>query len=195
MTCRFEAAFSDLPGAVVDRSRQQCHCGGTISGALTVTGNLTVNGTTQVINSTTLQVADKNIEIGKVESPTDTTADGGGLTLLGATNKTWNWVSATPAWTSSENIDIATGKTYRVNGVTMLSATALGSTVVGSSLTSVGTIGTGVWQGTAVAVGYGGLGLSSAVTGLLKGNGTAYSAAVAGTDYLSPASDIDGGTF
>ena len=185
--------------AAVDVSSQLANylplTGGTVSGALTISGNLTVNGTTQVINSTTLQVADKNIEIGKVASPTDTTADGGGLTLLGATNKTLNWVSATPAWTSSENFDIATGKTYRINGVTMLSATALGSTVVGSSLTSVGTIATGVWQGTAVAVGYGGLGLTAAITGLLKGNGTSYSAATVDTDYLGPNSSIDGGTF
>lgn len=64
-----------------------------------------------------------------------------------------------------------------------------------SSLVTVGTITAGVWQGTAVAVGYGGTGLTAAITGLLKGNGTAYSAATAGTDYLSPDSTIDGGTF
>jgi hypothetical protein len=169
--------------------------GGTISGALVISGNLTVNGTTETINSTVVSIADKNMELGKVASPTDVTADGGGLTLKGTTDKTLNWVSATPAWTSSENFDLASGKTYRVNGTTVLSGTALGSGVVGSSLTSVGTIGTGVWQGTAVAVGYGGLGLTSAVTGLLKGNGTSYSAATVDTDYLGPNSPIDGGTF
>ena len=72
----------------------------------------------------------------------------------------------------------------------------IASTYVGqTSITTLGTIGTGTWQGTAVAVGYGGLGLTAAVTGLLKGNGSAYSAAVAGTDYLDPNSTIDGGTF
>lgn len=72
----------------------------------------------------------------------------------------------------------------------------IASTYVGqTSITTLGTIGTGVWQGTAVAVGYGGLGLTSAITGLLKGNGSAYSAATAGTDYLDPSSTIDGGTF
>jgi hypothetical protein len=64
-----------------------------------------------------------------------------------------------------------------------------------TSITTLGTIATGTWQGTEIAVGYGGLGLTSAITGLLKGNGTAYSAAVAGTDYLDPNSTIDGGTF
>jgi hypothetical protein len=44
-------------------------------------------------------------------------------------------------------------------------------------------------------VGYGGLGLTSAVSGLLKGNGTGYAAATAGTDYLDPSSSVDGGSF
>lgn len=39
-----------------------------------------------------------------------------------------------------------------------LSGTTLNSTVVSSSLTSVGTIATGVWNGTAVAIGFGGTG-------------------------------------
>ena len=55
----------------------------------------------------------------------------------------------------------------------MLSATALGSTVVGSSLTSVGTIGTGTWQGTAVGGVYGGTGQSTyAIGDLLQGGAT-----------------------
>jgi len=77
---------------------------------LTLSGDLTVNGTTTTINTTTLQVEDKNIEIGKVSSPSDTTADGGGWTLLGATNKTFNWVNATDAWTSSEHINLGDDK-------------------------------------------------------------------------------------
>lgn len=160
-----------------------------------ITGDLTVNGTSTTIESTTLVVDDKNIELGAVATPTDVTADGGGITLRGATNKTLNWVNATDAWTSSEHVDLASGKSYYINGTEVLSGSALGSGVTSSSLTSVGTIATGVWQGTAVAVGYGGTGLTSAVTGLLKGNGSGYSAAVDGTDYLSPSATIDGGTF
>jgi hypothetical protein len=168
--------------------------GASFTGNVTVGGNLVVNGTTTTISSTTLSVADKNIELAK-GSTTDAAADGGGITLHGTGDYTLNWVSATSSWTSSENFNLLTGKTYKINGTTVLSSTALGSAVVSSSLTSVGTIATGVWQGTAVAVGYGGLGLTSAITGLLKGNGSAYSSATAGTDYLAPGSDIDGGTF
>ena len=77
---------------------------------LTLSGDLTVNGTTTTINTTTLQVEDKNIEIGKVASPSDTTADGGGWSLLGSTTKTFNWVNATDAWTSSEHIALGDNK-------------------------------------------------------------------------------------
>lgn len=171
--------------------------GGTVSSNLTVQGNLTVTGTTTTVDSTTVNVADKNIVLGNVASPNDTTADGGGITLKGATDKTLNWVDATDAWTSSEHLELASGKSYRINGSAVLSAAALGSGVTGSSLTSVGTLtsgtlGTGF---TTVAVSQGGTGVAT-LTGLVKGNGTsAFSAAVAGTDYLSPSSDIDGGSY
>jgi hypothetical protein len=90
---------------------------GTVSAAaLTLSGDLIVNGSTTTINSTTLSVDDKNIVIGDVETPTDTTADGGGITLKGATDKTFNWVDTTDAWTSSEHINIASGKSYYANG-------------------------------------------------------------------------------
>lgn len=167
----------------------------TTSGNVTIGGSLVVNGSVSTINSTTITVDDKNLELGSTASPTDASADGGGITLKGTTDKTFQWVDATDAWTSSEHMNLLAGRSYYIGGTSVLSASSLGSGVTASSLTSVGTIATGVWQGTAVAVGYGGLGLTSAVNGLLKGNGTSYAAAVAGTDYLSPSSEIDGGVF
>lgn len=168
---------------------------GSIGGNLTITGDLTVNGTTSTINSTTVSVDDKNITLGATATPSDATSDGGGITLRGTTDKTFNWVNATGAWTASEHVDLASGRALKIAGTTVISATGLGSGVLSSSLTSVGTISSGTWNGTAVAVGYGGTGLSAAVNGLLKGNGTAYSAATAGTDYLDPNSTIDGGSY
>jgi hypothetical protein len=185
--------------AAVDVSSQLANylplTGGTISSNLTVTGNLTVNGTTTNINSTNLVVEDKNVILGDTASPSDASADGGGITLKGTTDKTLTWTDSTDAWTSSEDFNLASGKSYEINGTAVLSSSTLGSGVTASSLTSVGTISSGTWQGTAVAVGYGGLGLTAAVTGLLKGNGTSYAAATAGTDYLDPNSDINGGTY
>lgn len=141
------------------------------SNNLTVGGDLTVNGTTTTVNSTTVTVDDKNIELGSVASPSDTTADGGGITLKGTTDKTLIWVDATDAWTSSEHLDIANSKSYFINGSNVLSSTALGSGITTSSLTTVGTISGGTWQGSVVGVVYGGTGQSSYVDGeLLIGN-------------------------
>ena len=153
-----------------------------IPGNLTVGGNFTINGITTTVNSNTLTVDDKNIELGAVGSAnfdvtatitagsalitnlsstaniipgsaivsasgvgtvgipaglrvvsvdsatqitvnqtltgsglangailtfsgaTDFTADGGGITLRGATDKTFNWVSSTGHWTSNVNV-------------------------------------------------------------------------------------------
>jgi len=81
----------------------------TIANNLTVTNDLTVNGTTTTIDSTTLVVEDKNIEIGKVSTPTDVTADGGGITLKGATDKTLTWVDSTDCWTFNQGLNLTAG--------------------------------------------------------------------------------------
>lgn len=150
-----------------------------------IQGDLTVNGTETIINTQTLDVEDKNIIIGKVTTPTDVTADGGGITLKGTTDKTISWLDATDAWTFSEHINIASAKEYRIAGTKVLDATSLGSAVVSSSLTSVGTIGTGTWQGTTIATGYGGTGQTTYTDGQLligKTDGTlAKSTLTAGT--------------
>ena len=158
----------------------------TFSNNLTITGDLTVNGTTTTINSTTLTVDDKNIVLGDVAAPTDAGADGGGISLKGTTDKTFNWIDATDSWTSSENIELASGKAFRINGASVLNSSTLGSGVTASSLTSVGTIGTGTWQGTTIGVAYGGTGQTSYTDGqLLIGNtagGLTKAALTAGTN-------------
>ena len=72
------------------------------STGVTVPGNLTVQGTTTTIDTTTLVVEDKNVELGSVTTPTDTTANGGGITLKGASDKTINWVQSTGCWTFNQ---------------------------------------------------------------------------------------------
>ncbi len=83
---------------------------GNFSSDLTVGGDLTVNGTTTTVNSTTLTVDDKNIELGSLDTPTNTTADGGGITLKGTTDKEFKWTNTSNAWNSSEHLGIADGK-------------------------------------------------------------------------------------
>ncbi len=91
--------------------------------------------------------------------PSDTAADGGGIILDGTTDHTFTWSNANDSWQSSENIDIANGKTYNIidgngNARQMLSLTqigptagtgvvaGLGSGVTSSVLTSVGSLTT-----------------------------------------------------
>jgi hypothetical protein len=104
--------------------------------SLTLSGDLTVNGTTTTINSTTLAVDDKNIVLGDVATPSDVTADGGGITLKGATDKTFNWVDSTDSWTSSEHVNLASGKTLKYNGTDLVAAQSGNS---GKYLTTDGT--------------------------------------------------------
>ena len=145
----------DLSGATLSGNT-------TFGNNLTVSGDLVVDGTTTTVNSTTITVDDKNLELGSVASPDDTTADGGGITLKGATDKTFNWVNSTDSWTASEHIDLASGKEFKINGTSVLSGSTLGSGVTGSSLTSVGTLTTGTWNATDIAVAHGGTGASTA---------------------------------
>ena len=140
----------------------------TIDDNLTVSGNLTVNGTTTTINSTTVAIDDKNFQVA-TGAADDAAADGAGLTVdSGDGDKTFNFEATGDNWGASENLNLASGKAYKINNASILNATTLGSSVVASSLTSVGTIATGVWNGTAITnanlanstVSYGGISLS-----------------------------------
>ena len=104
----------------------------TVNDDLVVTGNLTVNGTTSTINSTTLQVDDKNIELGTVDTPDDTTADGGGITLKGSTDKTIIWDNANDNWTLNQNVNIPTGTVYKINNTEVLSSTQVLGVTLGT---------------------------------------------------------------
>jgi hypothetical protein len=98
----------------------------TFNNNVVITGDLTVNGTTTTIDTQTLQVEDKNIVIAYGNN-TDAGADGGGITLLGATNKTFEWIDATDAWTSSEHMNLVSGKSYKIDN-TAISTTLPGLT-------------------------------------------------------------------
>ena len=161
------ASNIDVPGTLDVTSAA------TFDNNVIIQGDLTVNGTETIINTQTLDVEDKNIVIGKVVTPSDVTADGGGITLKGTTDKTINWIDATDAWTFSEHVNIVSTKEYRIAGTKVLDATSLGSGVTSSSLTSVGTIATGVWNGTTIGTAYGGTGQTTYTNGqLLIGNTT-----------------------
>lgn len=126
------------------------------------------------------------------------TVNAGGT--IGSTAVTFSQFSSAGSYAAGNGLDL-TGNTFSVklDGATLSvsgSGLRINSTYAGqNTITTLGTVTTGTWNASTIGVAYGGLGLTSAITGLLKGNGSAYSAATAGTDYLDPSSTIDGGTF
>ena len=73
-----------------------------------------------------------------VDSPDETSALNGGIILRGSTDKSILWSGGN--WTSSEHFNVANDKVYKVNNTEVLSHNTLGSGVVNSSLTNVGTL-------------------------------------------------------
>lgn len=124
--------YTDAPTATLD-----------VNGGVRVRGNLTVEGNTTTLNTTNLSIKDLLIELGKVDSPNNATATGGGILLDGGNDgdKTFVWQLNSTAWTSSENIDLATGKAYKINNFEVLTQTQLGSTVASApGLNSIGVL-------------------------------------------------------
>lgn len=142
-----------------------------VGGDIIVAGNLTVNGTTTSISTVNLEIEDKLIDLGKVVTPTDITADGGGIRLLGTTNHTILWSNTNDSWDLSEHLNIAFTKEYRINNQKIIDRTSLGSSVAASSLTSVGTL-------TSLATSNGSLGIS------LSGNTISTTGSIANVDLL-----------
>lgn len=114
-----------------------------VAGDTRIRGNLTVEGATTTINTTNVEILDKVIELAKVTSPSNSTADGAGFSVEAGTDvdKTFTWGNTTQSWNSSENINLATGKTYKINNFEVLSQTQLGNTVTSApGLNSIGVL-------------------------------------------------------
>lgn len=150
----------------------------TIGNDLVVTGDLTVNGTTTTVNSTTVTIDDPIFTLGGDSAPaSDDDKDRGiefkwhdgtsaKVGFFGYDDSTGRFTFITDATNTSEVFSGSLGdvdvNAYFLNGTEVLSGTTLGSTIVTSSLTSVGTIATGTWEATDVAVAHGGTGASTA---------------------------------
>lgn len=134
---------------------------GAINGTTYILGNLDVKGTTTTIESVTVQAADKLIELAYQTSPTDVGADGGGIQLDGTTNKTIIWYTTNNSWNFSEHVNLVSGKSFYINDSSVLSSTTLGSGIINSSLTSVGTLTGGTWNANIIGSTYGGTGVNN----------------------------------
>jgi len=133
-----------------------------LGGSLEVDGNVTIRGTLTIndgdilqVKSTELLIEDKIINLaqtGDSAANTDENADGGGIVLEGASKHVFLWSDqgivadpqyptlAAQAWTSSEHINLASGKEFKINGVTVLSGNSLGTGITSiPGVTSFGT--------------------------------------------------------
>ena len=107
------------------------------TGAVRIKGDLFVDGTQFIVNSTTIELADFIVGIASTAT-TDILADGAGIKI--GPDNTLTYDHTNTALKSSENFNVASGKTYKIDGTDVLSSTTLGSGVINSSLTSVGTL-------------------------------------------------------
>lgn len=114
-----------------------------IGGNLTVTGNLTVDGDVTTVNTSVLTIEDKNLvlaSLGDSSAGDDGYADGGGIILRGDSDHEFTWDRGQTAWYSTEHINLTSGKEFKINGITVLSGTALGSGITSiPGVTSFGT--------------------------------------------------------
>ena len=126
--------FTDSPDAMLD-----------VNGDAIIRGNLTVNGATTSIETTNISIKDLNLELGSVESPTDATADGGGIILKGTTDHSILWAkdaisTADSNWVFTDHVSLDAGKQFKIDNISVLTATRLGSQVRDSSLRTVGNL-------------------------------------------------------
>jgi hypothetical protein len=132
---RMIGLYTDTPTAMLD-----------VNGNARIRGNLLVEGETTTINTINLAIKDLLVELGKVETPTNSTATGGGISVQAGLdgNKLLTWVTGTGAdglgsWTSSENINLNTGKTYNISNSLVLDINTVYSAFA-PNLQSVGTL-------------------------------------------------------
>jgi len=92
-----------------------------LAGNVIIRGNLNILGAQSYIESTTLRVNDKNIELGVTSGVTATNAlaDGGGIILQGTTNHTFLYSRNQQAWESNISYNINntfSTSSYRIDG-------------------------------------------------------------------------------
>ena len=129
---------------------------------VTVSGNLIVQGTTTTSNTVTISTQDKFINLNDVLIPTDAVADGGGIKLKGDSPHTILWSNTNDSWTSSEHFNLASGRTYKIDGDEVITSTGLGNVIRASSLESVGVLSAGRWEAQTIGIAYGGTGTTNA---------------------------------
>lgn len=157
----------------------------TFTGDMVLSGNLTVSGVTTYVNSTQLQIGD-NLVVLNADLPIGSapTEDAGIEVNRGNVNGNASiYFDETNDWWTAVANNILSGASAlgRIHTDSYANATALSTGTVPSArvagsytgITGLGTITVGTWQGTNIAVGFGGTGRASfTLNGVLYGNAT-----------------------
>ena len=116
----------------------------TVESDATINGDLIVNGTTTTLNSTEVSVDDKNLVLGDIPNPTETTADGGGIILKGTVDKSMLYDKVSNTFVFSNDIttnlkgNADTASAWKTPRNFVLSGDVNGSaTIDGSSNTNI----------------------------------------------------------
>ncbi len=108
----------------------------------TVKGNLTVDGTQTILNTETLDVADKTVGIGSTSNASDTTADDAGIVIYGSTDgsndKTLTWTKDTGNFKFNQPLTVK-GVTETVAAASTHEAAGVGAFVLELDLASATT--------------------------------------------------------
>ena len=160
--------FNSSPAATLD-----------VAGDVKISGDLTITGATTTVDSATLRVEDKNIELAIGSDSTllsDSQVDQAGIIVKSAGgDKEFLWRQATNSWTTPNSINLITGAKLKANGVDIIDGTdAPGITSIGN-LTSAN-IGNISFTG--------GIGVS---TGVADGSGNGLNLTLAGNmNFVTP---------
>ena len=150
-----------------------------VTGDVKISGDLTITGSTTTVDSATLRVEDKNIELAIGSDSTllsDSQVDQAGIIVKSAGgDKEWLWRQANNSWTTPNSINLTTGAKLKSNGIDIIDGTdAPGITSIGNlSTANIGNISF-----------TGGIGIS---TGVTDGSGNGLNLTLAGNmNFVTP---------
>ena len=142
-----------IPGMIL--TRQVGSLGAGLFGGVTVITQILTSSSVSITSTTANTTGNITFD---ASGASDATANNGGITVKGATDKTIIWDSTNSNWTSSEHWNISSAKTYKINNVQVLTSTAVlndstqTSVNVGGYATTVN-IGTSATAATTLTIG------------------------------------------